>query len=153
MWKSVKMKVFLSKFGNWDFSQLRISRRTPLPSLPQKWPYLQERCAQCWIEWKVNFQIFIFWVMADCIKKIVQKWPNLQERCAKIWNLINFCLCFWSVHVWWIVNTISHNSKILIAKIRKLIFHLIQHCAHLSCIYGNFWKGGGLHFFIRPFDM
>ena len=27
------------------------------PPLPQEWPYLHERCAQCWNEWKIIFQI------------------------------------------------------------------------------------------------
>ena len=72
-----------------DFSQLMICRP---PS--QGWSYLHERCAHWWIEWRINFPIFIFLVIADCIhnlrlihldfqvcywpKKIVnQKLPNL----------------------------------------------------------------------------
>ena len=42
--------------------------------------------------WKINFSIFIFWVMADCVnnlpikKRVVQKWPNLQERCGLLYK-------------------------------------------------------------------
>ena len=41
---------------------------TPLPppsQPPQKWSNFHERCAQCSIEWKINFPIFIFWVIVD----------------------------------------------------------------------------------------
>ena len=67
-------------------------------------PYLNERYPLCWTEWKINFPIFIFWIMVACIynlpvcylnfkvchrpKKnvVVRKWPNLQKRCAMCWN-------------------------------------------------------------------
>ena len=51
--------------------------------------------------WKINFSIFIFWVMADCVnnlpikKRVVQKWPNLQD-----WSPIPI--------IWWIFAGSSH---------------------------------------------
>ena len=35
--------------------------QTPPPL--QKSANFHERCAQCWIDWKINFPIFIFWVI------------------------------------------------------------------------------------------
>ena len=50
-----------------DFSQLRICR----PPLPLSFaPIFCDSCALCWIEWKIDFPIFIFWVMADCISNL-----------------------------------------------------------------------------------
>jgi len=37
-------------------SQGRICRPPP----PQFWSHFHERCAMCWIEWKINFPILIF---------------------------------------------------------------------------------------------
>ena len=47
--------------------QVRIWR----PSSPQKLPYLPERCRLCWTEWNINFPIFIFQVMVDCIYNLL----------------------------------------------------------------------------------
>ena len=63
---------------------VRICRFPP----PQFCSHFHERSTQCWIEWKINVTMFIFWVMADCIynlpkiyrqKKVFQKCYNLQE--------------------------------------------------------------------------
>ena len=56
-----------------DFSQLRICR----DSL-QKWPYLHGRCVRCWIKWKINFMIFIVWVMVDCIYNLQATFLTFQ---------------------------------------------------------------------------
>ena len=39
-----------------------------------------------------------------------------------------------------IQSAITQNIKIW-----KLIFHSFQHIVHISCKYGNFWGGEGLH--------
>ena len=44
------------------------------------------------------------------------------------------------VNFQWILSTKSTITRKL--KIDKLIFHLIQHCAHPSCKYGHFWSRG-----------
>ena len=46
--------------------------QTPPPTL-QKWPYIHERCAMFWNDWKINFPIFIFWVMVDFVCKVLRK--------------------------------------------------------------------------------
>ena len=33
--------------------------------------HFHDRCAQCWIDWKINFPNFIFWVIADCIYNLL----------------------------------------------------------------------------------
>ena len=99
----------------WGFSQLSICRPFPL----QFCPHYNGRCAMCWIEWKINFSIFIFlWAIVVFVhnfqvflpwnikfftkkilhKKILQKLSNLHERCAMSWNefKINFPMfSFW----------------------------------------------------------
>ena len=57
-------------------SQVRIFR----PPSPQKWPYLYKRCPLCWTEWKVNFPIFIFRVMVDCIYNLLVCHLNFYVR-------------------------------------------------------------------------
>ena len=49
-----------------DFSLLRMSL-SRLPPPPQKLFHFNRRCAQCWMECKTNFPIFMFWVVADYI--------------------------------------------------------------------------------------
>ena len=62
------------------------------PPSSQFWSHFNRRCAMCWIELKVNFPIFIFWVIVEFVyvitiqistkKKVLQKWSNLHERCG-----------------------------------------------------------------------
>ena len=59
--------------------------------------------------------------------------------------------------VWWhtlillrcVTENCKHNptitEKIKNGKIRKIIFHSLQHSGHLSCKYGHFWGGVGVH--------
>jgi len=63
-------------------SQVRIC----LSPSHEKWPSLHKRCAMCWNEWKIIFQIFpifSFWVIVvrdvtiRLQKIFVHKWPNL----------------------------------------------------------------------------
>ena len=87
-----------------------------------------DRCAQCWIEWKINFPIFIFRVMAVCKynlqvthrdfqvchqpkKKIVQKWSNLQKGCAMSWNewKINF-----TIFIFLVIVDFVHNFQVFL---------------------------------------
>ena len=98
--------------------------QTPSPS--QNCSYFHERCAQCWIEWKINFPLSNFWITADCIynirlthldfqvchraeKKVVQKWSNSQKRCAMSWNewLIHFSIFIFSVMVDFVLKLIE----------------------------------------------
>ena len=75
------------------------------------WGHFYDRYAQCWMEWKINLAIFIFWTMAECIynlytkkqpikiKKVVRKCSTLQERCGMLWKLfysysVFFCATF-----------------------------------------------------------
>ena len=136
-----------------DFSQLKICRPYPrLVLLPFLW-----WCAQCWIEWKINFTIFIFQVIADFIynlrvthrdfqvgflgfstkKKVVQSQSNLQKRCA-----------FLRFFIFWV--TVAFVRKIhrkidkkwpylKNAKIGKLIFYSFQHIPHLLRKYEHIW--------------
>ena len=79
------------------FKILTLFQVSPPSPSPKKWPYLHERCLQCWIEWETIFQIFPnfgFWDMA-CIafthiytnqEIVIQKWSNLYKK--KICNLI-----------------------------------------------------------------
>ena len=80
-------------------SQVRICKLSPLPA-PQFCSHFHERRAQCWIEWKINFQIFVIfisWFLTDFISKltkylptkknVVQKCSNLQEKCRLLWKL------------------------------------------------------------------
>ena len=50
------------------------SRPAPPPSFPQKWPYLHERCAMCWNEWKVKFMIsnYLWWIFVVKIVALLQ---------------------------------------------------------------------------------
>ena len=48
------------------FSQLRICS----PPLPQFSSHFYDRCAQCWIEWKINFPISIFFELWLIVFKI-----------------------------------------------------------------------------------
>ena len=75
--------------------------QTPSP-LRINCSHFHETCGQCWIEWKINYHIFIFWVMwlylqfrsdthefssvSPTKKKVIQKFSNLQKRCAMSWN-------------------------------------------------------------------
>ena len=34
------------------------------PPSPQKWPPLHDRCAMCWNEWKIRFQIFTIFIFS-----------------------------------------------------------------------------------------
>ena len=69
-------------------------------------PYLHERCSQCWIKWKINFQtfpIFIFWVMVDIVLEIYQKLTNFEyknDHISKTTNCKNWKIYspFVSVH-------------------------------------------------------
>ena len=46
-----------------------------------------ERCPLCWNEWKINFPIFIFWVVVDFVIKIIRIfWFFWPKRCAMFWN-------------------------------------------------------------------
>ena len=76
----------------------------------QRCSNFHERCAQCWIEWKIKLSISIFWVMADCIYNLTGDSPGFssvsltkkmslskmvkftRKRSAITWNewLINF---------------------------------------------------------------
>ena len=61
-----------------DFSQLRISKIPPPPS--QFCYHYYDRCAQSWIDWKIKFQIFIFWVLVNFVLKIHQKLTNFVHK-------------------------------------------------------------------------
>ena len=61
--------IFFSQFGLFPIKDMQIH------PLLQKWPYLNEKCSLCWSVWKINFPIFIFWVMFDCIYNL-QVTPN-----------------------------------------------------------------------------
>ena len=104
--------IFLGPVPNKDM------QTTPLPLPPQKWPYLHEWCAQCWIEWKILIQIFfifIFWVMTDCIYnlkvakfcskvakftakmgvalKMISKFMNFCCATFSFWGMVDFDVC------------------------------------------------------------
>ena len=62
-------------------SQVRISR-----SLPSQFCFhFYERCAQCWIELNINFPIFIFWIIADCIYNLPKKFRP-KKSCSKVFK-------------------------------------------------------------------
>ena len=53
------------------------------PPCPQKWSYLHEKCAQCWIKLKINFTIlaiFSFWYMVVFVLKIGQFSINFEYK-------------------------------------------------------------------------
>ena len=65
--------------------------------------------------------------------------PIFRFLVFEIWLFLDSKL----VNFWWILSTKSSVSKqIKIGKIWILIFYSIQHCAHLSCKYGHFWRVG-----------
>ena len=68
-------------FGALVFLKLRIC--SPPPPPPQFFSHFNERCAMCWIEWKNNFQIFIFQVMVIFVLKTA---PIFITRKIKIWK-------------------------------------------------------------------
>ena len=86
-WYSFPFFVTLNRIW-FDFSKLMICRPTLSP--PQKWSYLHERGAQCWIEWKIIFQTFLilyFLVMADYIYNL--RWNtrcdiDQKKNCSKV---------------------------------------------------------------------
>ena len=71
---------FCSQFSNMFtlkkcFTFLRPKKKyfTQKKKFLQKWSNMHGRCAMTWNESKINFIIFIFWVMVDFILKIHQK--------------------------------------------------------------------------------
>ena len=104
------------------FFQLRICRP------PQKWPYLHERYAQCWIWWKINFKIFIYWVMVDFVlkihKKIIKFEPKIghisETKNRKNWFFIH-CSTFRICHI----NLATFEKKNLSMDLS--IWHALKH--------------------------
>ena len=87
-----------------------------------KWPYLYERYGIYWNEWKINFLIFMifsFWDMVTFVPKISQFSINLSTKSTITWKIEN-------------------------RRVRKSIFHSIQHCAHLLLKCEHFWPFGGV---------
>ena len=123
-------------------SQLKISR-PPVPSvlLPFSW---KMRNVLNWIEWKINFPIFIFWVIVKIHRKFEwfeykndhnSKKKNLD---AFIFILGNKKLWFSSYGQFWSFLYSHHSNFRWIftitreKKIGKLIFQSFQHIANLS---------------------
>ena len=82
----------LCLYTNLALFQLRICRPLPL----QFWSHFHERYGMCWIEWKINFPIFIFRVIVKISypKKIFTPWlffgggwsppPKKYQKCYNI---------------------------------------------------------------------
>ena len=124
-----------------------------IPS-PQKWFHFNRRCAQCWIEWKINFHIFQFWQIiftiyerhawiCKCVTdqksffkrgQIYRKDAQWAETNAK--SIFRF-LTFLFLEFWLILLLIIHGKMYLVEyktdHIGKFIFHSFQHIPHLSC--------------------
>ena len=118
--KRAKKKFRPEDAGFFPTEYIRICRLLP-PPFPLRSSH--ERCAQCWIECKINFKIFpiiVFfklWLTIFTIygatpdfssvspTKIVQKWPNSQEICSMSWNewKINFQI-FPTFSFWYMVD-------------------------------------------------
>ena len=65
---------------NWALCQVRIYIYDPIHT--QFCSHFHERCAHCWVEWKINFlilAIYIFWVMADCIYNLPKNYRPKKE--------------------------------------------------------------------------
>ena len=58
----------------------RFSSVSQTKKIVQKWSNLQERFAMSWNEWKINFAIFIFWVMVDFVLKFIVNWLILGTK-------------------------------------------------------------------------
>ena len=124
---------------------------------PQFCSLFHERCAQCWIEWKINFTIFIFSGMT--VYTIYQKFTeqknncskcsHLQERFGLLWKLLfSSWICFLQLlvfEIWSILRTWGHmhqnriSQKFKSHKKTHELKNLFQSNAHLSCKLGHFW--------------
>ena len=113
-------------------SQLSICRPPP-----QFWSHFYERCAMCWIEWKIIYQILPIYTIALSqltINKPLsfpppsQFWSHFYERCAMCWNewKNNFPIFIFRVIVIFVLKTVNFSWIFTITrkiKIGKLIFH------------------------------
>ena len=53
----------------------------PVPS-KDIWSHFYGRCAMCWNEWKINFRIFIFWVIVKIHRTLVW-WCHKNDHNSK----------------------------------------------------------------------
>ena len=134
--------------------QVRICRSFDPPSPPRpshNCSYFHERCAQCWIAWKINFTIFIFWVMVDCIYNF--RWH--------IW-IFNYVtdkkISFKSGQIYmknaqyaeWKKNQISDFCDFSILLLTK-IFFVVQKWPHLYERWAMCWNEWKMNFPIFSF--
>ena len=108
---------------------------TPLP--PQKWPYLHERCPQCWIEWKFLFQIFLIFsflcydwlhlqyaVTHQVCHRLKQSCSKRAKFTGKMRIALKISLVFeiWSIFMYqpYTKSTISQKLKIALKKTHEL---------------------------------
>ena len=115
--------------------------------------HFYDSCVLCWIERKINFSIFICWVIVDFAHnsqmfltkffksgQIYMKdaqWAETNEK-----QIFQF-LVFWGmvVFVLKIRSFLCTKSTITqTLKIGELIFYSFQLIAHLSCKFDHFWR-------------
>ena len=90
-WK-INFPIFPIFFLSYGWLYLKFTGDTPRFSsvspiknkIVQKWSNLQKSYTMSWNDWKINFPIYIFWVMVDFILKIHRKMTNFKYKIGHI---------------------------------------------------------------------